>query len=76
MEAIGAHVGLPDLLKPREPTSPNIYALQHAHASQLLKASVDAKVISKRLGHSPASFTMDVNAHLNARPGRGSGSQD
>jgi intergrase/recombinase len=41
-----------------------LHALRHAHASQLLKAGVDAKVISKRLGHSRASFTMDVYAHL------------
>jgi integrase len=32
--------------------------------SQLLKDGIDAKVISKRIGHARASFTMDVYAHL------------
>lgn len=53
-----------DLLRRRKLTGPNFHALRHAHASQLLKAGVDAKVISQRLGHSRASFTMDVYAHL------------
>jgi integrase len=53
-----------DLLRRRNLTGPNFHALRHAHASQLLTAGVDAKVISKRLGHSRASFTMDVYAHL------------
>jgi integrase len=53
-----------DLLKRRKLTGPNFHALRHAHASQLLKDGVDVKVISKRLGHSRASFTMDVYAHL------------
>jgi integrase len=52
------------LLTRRKLTGPNFHALRHAHASHLLKAGVDAKVISKRLGHSRASFTMDVYAHL------------
>jgi integrase len=52
------------LLKRRKLAGPNFHALRHSHASQLLRAGVDAKVISKRLGHSRASFTMDVYAHL------------
>jgi integrase len=52
------------LLKRRNLSGPNFHALRHSHASQLLKAGVDPKVISKRLGHSRASFTMDVYAHL------------
>ena len=53
-----------DLLKRRKLTGPNFHALRHAHVSQLLKDGVDAKVISKRLGHARASFTIDVYAHL------------
>jgi len=52
------------LLKRRKLAGPNFHALRHAHASHLLKNGVDAKVISKRLGHARASFTMDVYAHL------------
>jgi integrase len=52
------------LLKRRKLTGPNFHALRHSHASQLLKDGVDMKVISKRLGHSRASFTMDTYAHL------------
>jgi integrase len=53
-----------DLLKRRKLGGPNFHALRHAHASHLLKDGVDIKVISRRLGHSRASFTMDVYAHL------------
>jgi integrase len=52
------------LLDRRKLKGPNFHALRHAHASQLLREGVDLKVISKRLGHSRASFTMDVYAHL------------
>ena len=34
--------------------------LRHAHATQLLAAGVHVKAVSERLGHSSASFTMDV----------------
>jgi integrase len=34
--------------------------LRHTHASLLLKAGVPVKVVSERLGHATASFTLDV----------------
>jgi integrase len=40
------------------------HALRHSHASHLLRAGVDAKVISERLGHSKVSFTLDQYVHL------------
>jgi integrase len=52
------------LLKRRELAGPNFHALRHSHASQLIKNGADMKVLSKRLGHSRTSFTMDVYAHL------------
>ena len=52
------------LLKRRNLSGPNFHALRHTHASQLLRDGIDAKVISRRLGHSRASFTMDVYAHV------------
>ena len=33
-------------------------------ASQLLRAGVNAKVVSERLGHSTVAFTLDVYGHL------------
>jgi integrase len=53
-----------NLLRRRKLSGPNFHALRHSHVSHLLKNGVDPKVISKRLGHSRASFTMDVYAHL------------
>ncbi len=38
--------------------------LRHSHASQLLRAGVNPKVISERLGHSKVGFTLDVYSHL------------
>lgn len=38
--------------------------LRHTHASQLLRAGVNIKVISERLGHSSVSVTMNIYSHL------------
>ena len=38
--------------------------LRHLHASIAIKEGVDPKVLADRLGHSRASFTMDVYTHL------------
>ncbi|MFZ3171924.1 MAG: site-specific integrase [Carboxydocellales bacterium] len=48
-------IGLPAL---------SFHCLRHTHASLLLKAGVDIKVISERLGHSSIRVTYDVYAHL------------
>ncbi|WP_258359423.1 site-specific integrase [Moorella sulfitireducens (nom. illeg.)] len=48
-------IGLPRL---------NFHCLRHTHASLLLKAGVDIKIISKRLGHSSISITYDIYSHL------------
>jgi integrase len=52
------------LLLRRKLTGPNFHALRHSHASQMLRAGVDFKMISERLGHSKVAFTMDTYAHL------------
>jgi len=39
------------------------HALRHTHATQLLQAGVNVKVVSERLGHSSTSVTMDIYAH-------------
>lgn len=38
--------------------------LRHTHASLLLAAGVDVKVIQERLGHSSARITLDTYSHL------------
>jgi integrase len=43
------------------------HALRHTHASHLIGAGVDVVRISKRLGHSSPTVTLDTYAHLFAR---------
>ncbi len=40
------------------------HALRHCHASALIAAGLDVVTVSRRLGHSKASITLDVYAHL------------
>ncbi|NPV45147.1 MAG: site-specific integrase [Firmicutes bacterium] len=42
----------------------NFHCLRHTHASLLLKAGVDIKIISERLGHSSVRITYDIYSHL------------
>ena len=39
-------------------------SLRHAHASTLIAKGVDILTISRRLGHSKATITLDVYGHL------------
>jgi hypothetical protein len=55
--------GQPTSPAPRHQADP-LHNLRHSHASQLLRAGINAKVISERLGHSRVAFTLDVYAHL------------
>ena len=41
-----------------------MYGFRHSHATNLIKSGVPIKVVSKRLGHSNASTTMNVYWHL------------
>ncbi len=52
------------LLKRRGLSGPNFHALRHSHASHLLEGGIDLKLVSERLGHSRASFTLDRYIHL------------
>ncbi|MDX1622100.1 MAG: site-specific integrase [Nitriliruptorales bacterium] len=38
--------------------------MRHTHASLLLQAGVNPKVVSERLGHSSVAFTLDTYAHV------------
>jgi integrase len=42
----------------------SFHALRHTHASLLIRKGVDILTISRRLGHSKASVTLDVYGHL------------
>lgn len=41
-----------------------LYGFRHSHATNLIKAGVPIKVVSKRLGHKNASTTMNIYWHL------------
>jgi len=41
-----------------------LHDVRHTHASLLLKAGVNPKVVSERLGHSSVAFTLDTYAHV------------
>jgi integrase len=41
-----------------------LHDLRHTHASQLLMAGINVKVVSERLGHASVSFTLDAYAHV------------
>jgi integrase len=40
------------------------HALRHTHASMLIASGLDVLTISRRLGHSKPSVTLDVYGHL------------
>jgi len=46
----------------KQPTI-RFHDLRHTHASNLLEAGVNAKVVSERLGHASVSFTLDRYVH-------------
>ncbi len=41
-----------------------LHDLRHTHASHLLMAGINVKVVSERLGHASVSFTLDTYAHV------------
>ena len=41
-----------------------IHSMRHTHATLLLKKGVNIKVVSERLGHSSATVTMNIYAHV------------
>jgi integrase len=38
--------------------------LRHSHATHLLAAGVNVKIVSERLGHATVAFTLDTYAHV------------
>jgi integrase len=47
-----------------------LHDLRHTHATLLLKAGVNAKVVSERLGHQSIAITLDLYGHVLPAMGR------
>lgn len=45
-------------------TSIRLYDLRHTHATLLLQAGINPKIVSERLGHSSVVLTLDVYSHV------------
>jgi len=41
-----------------------LHDLRHTHATHLMAAGVNPRVVSERLGHSSVSFTLDTYGHV------------
>ena len=41
-----------------------LHDLRHTHATLLIKAGVPVKVVSERLGHAKAAFTIETYQHV------------
>ena len=41
-----------------------MYDLRHTHATMLLQANVNPKIVSERLGHASVSLTLDTYSHV------------
>jgi integrase len=54
-ERAEARAGLPRI---------RFHDLRHTHASHLLAAGINVKIVSERLGHASVGFTLDVYAHV------------
>ncbi len=52
------------LLARRGLKGPNFHALRHSHASMLIRAGLDIKLVSARLGHAKSGFTLETYGHL------------
>lgn len=52
------------MIKAELPMGCTYHSLRHTHATQLLRAGINIKVISQRLGHSNVAFTLRTYAHV------------
>ncbi|MBQ5345425.1 MAG: site-specific integrase [Acidaminococcaceae bacterium] len=50
--------------KARLPEGFTFHGTRHTHATMLLMAGVNIKIVSQRLGHSSVSFTLDTYGHV------------
>ena len=42
----------------------HLYSLRHSHATSLLQAGINPKIVAERLGHSSVHMTLDVYSHV------------
>ena len=56
--------GLERVLRRADLPHVSFHALRHTHASLLLRAGVNPKVVSERLGHGSVSLTLDTYSHV------------
>lgn len=61
-DSVGQAVGR--LVKAAGVPAIRLHDLRHTHASHSLMAGINLKVVSERLGHAMASFTLDTYAHV------------
>jgi integrase len=54
-QTFAGQIGMPDI---------TFHALRHTHASQLIAAGIDVVTVSRRLGHSKPTVTLNSYAHL------------
>ena len=54
----------PTLTKAGLPSKFRLYDLRHTHATLLLLAGVNPKIVSERLGHAGVMITLDVYSHV------------
>lgn len=52
------------LVRSSELPRTRLHDLRHTHASHLLAAGVNVKVVSERLGHASVAFTLDTYGHV------------
>lgn len=52
------------LIKKAEVTRVTFHELRHTHATHLMMAEVDAKIVASRLGHSSTRVTNDIYQHV------------
>ena len=50
--------------KAQLPEGFTFHGTRHTHATMLLMAGVNIKIVSQRLGHSSVSFTLDTYGHV------------
>jgi integrase len=54
----------PTLKRAELPEEFTLYSLRHTHATQLLAAGENPKVVSERLGHASVKITLDLYCHV------------
>ena len=59
-----ARLGFTNFVRTLPITYITLHGLRHTHATQLLAAGVNPRVVSERLGHANVAFTLQVYGHV------------